>query len=117
MGVDFKIEKDNTKEVLSAEEKAVLTALTEIGLLVEGDAKMKAPVDTGNLRNSITNQVERGERAVYIGTPVEYAPYVEYGHRVGTSNAYVPPNPFLMPAVEDNQNEIKQIIEENLGKS
>ena len=38
------------------------------------------PVDTGNLRNSITHMVNDGEKAAYIGTNSEYAVYVEWRH-------------------------------------
>lgn len=51
--------------------------LTKACLLVENDAKKNCPVDTGQLRQSITHEVE-GNTGV-IGTNVEYAPYVEYG--------------------------------------
>ena len=35
------------------------------------------PVDTGNLRNSITHVVDEQEPAAIIGTDNEYAAYVE----------------------------------------
>ena len=41
----------------------------------ESYAKMGCPVDTGNLRNSITHQL-KGDDAVIIGTAIEYAPYL-----------------------------------------
>ena len=69
--------KDNTKEVLSAIEKAIERGLEAIGQTAEGYAKENTPVDTGRLRNSISHAVE--DDAVYIGSNVEYAPYVELG--------------------------------------
>ena len=47
-------------------------ALNESCLLVENTAKENCPVDSGQLRNSITSNVsgEKGE----VGTNVEYAP-------------------------------------------
>ena len=36
-------------------------------------------MDTGRLRNSITHALDADGEAVYIGTNVEYAPYVELG--------------------------------------
>lgn len=116
MGNSFEITKNNVPTVLSDLEKAEIKALTEIGIVVTGKAKVNSPVDTGRLRGSITNEVKPSEKAVYIGTNVEYAPYVEYGHRVGTSGAFVPPQPYLKPAVENSRSEIKSIVEENLGK-
>ena len=69
--------KDNTKEVLSALDNAIERGLEAIGLTAEGYAKENTPVDTGRLRNSISHAVE--DDAVYIGSNVEYAPYVELG--------------------------------------
>lgn len=94
--------KDNTDEVLSALEKAIENGLTAIGMTAEGNAKRKITdypaVDTGRLRNSITFAIsgekantptytdsekktytydgtapDDKEKAVYIGTNVEYA--------------------------------------------
>lgn len=48
--------------------------LNKACILVENDAKKKCPVDKGQLRNSITHEVE-GTEAV-VGTNTEYAPYV-----------------------------------------
>jgi len=51
---------------------SVNEALEKACLVVENSAKEKAPVDSGNLRNSITHVVEGNEGVV--GTNVEYAP-------------------------------------------
>jgi HK97 gp10 family phage protein len=56
---------------------AVKEALNKACLIVQNSAKEKVPVNTGNLRNSITYEVEGNEGIV--GTNVEYAPYVEFG--------------------------------------
>lgn len=58
---------------------AILRALERIGMMADGYAKDLCPVDTGNLRNSITHTVDAGEKAVYIGTNSKYGPYVELG--------------------------------------
>ena len=49
--------------------------------LVERSAKEKVPVQTGELRRSITSKVENNGLEVTgtIYTPLEYAPYIEYG--------------------------------------
>lgn len=63
------------------------------------DAMIKAPVDTGFLRSSISGTTVH--RAGYsegtVGASANYAPYVEFG----TSRAA--PQPFLGPALERNQ--------------
>jgi phage gpG-like protein len=71
--------KDNTDEVLSALKMAKKRGLEAIGLTAEGHAKKETPVDTGRLRNSISHATD--DEAAYIGTNVEYAPYVELGAR------------------------------------
>ena len=102
--------KDNTDEVLKGLSDAVEQALTRIGLSAEGYAKKECPVDTGNLRNSITNEVQSSEKAVYIGTNVEYAAYVE----LGTTRTKA--KPYLKPAAAEHSAVYKRIIEEEIGK-
>lgn len=68
--------QDNSKEVSAAIKAALLRGLEKIGLVAEGYAKKLCPVDTGNLRNSITHVVDEGGDAVYIGTNSEYGAYV-----------------------------------------
>lgn len=65
--------KDNSDEFLKALPEQIEQALTAIGLTAESYAKQECPVDTGRLRNSITNAVRADEKAVYIGSNVEYA--------------------------------------------
>jgi phage gpG-like protein len=55
------------------------TFLTRSGFYVQGQAKERAPVDTGRLRNSIATKVE--ETRALIGTNLSYAPHVEFGSR------------------------------------
>ena len=85
----FRVEKDNTAEAIRAKDEAVRRALEMIGIKVERYAAQLCPVDTGNLRNSITHQVD-GEGAtatVTVGAGADYAPYVE----LGTGKNFTPP--------------------------
>lgn len=129
MTVDF---KDNSKAVLEAFQQAVEKGLEECGLVAEGYAKKLAPVDTGNLRNSISHKVDTDEPACYIGSNVEYAVYQEMGTGQyvtgGRPTPWVyqdakgnwhwtkgnPAKPFLKPAVADHAKEYRQIIEQEL---
>lgn len=52
--------------------EAIKKALTKSALLVEADAKINCPVDTGLLRNSITHNVYNDYAEV--GTNYSYAP-------------------------------------------
>lgn len=101
--------EDHSAEVIAEKDQAVLRALEAIGLQAEGYAKLKAPVDTGRLRNSLTHEVAENEDAVYIGTAVEYAPYVEFGTRRAKAQ------PFLRPAVENHLDEYEAIAKKFLS--
>ena len=107
-------------------------ALGKACALVERSAKQKAPKDKGDLRRSITSKVEGTEGVVY--TPLEYAPYVEYGtglfaERGGRtdvpwnyqddegnwhSTSGMKPQPYMRPALNENREEILRIIKEGL---
>lgn len=115
---DIKI-TDNSKEVLSAFENQIRLALASIGQTAEGYAKEDCPVGTpestgkkgyigGTLRGSIANEVVEDEKAVYIGTNVEYAIYVEMRdsvhHQTGKAH-------FLRDACATHADEYKSIAE------
>lgn len=105
------VREDNTKAWSAAFRKAIVQGLMKCGMLGEGYAKSMCPVDTGNLRNSITNDIEPSEPAVYIGTNVEYAPHVE----LGTSNPKQRAQPYLKPAVTRYKDQYGEIMREALG--
>ena len=98
--------RDNTDEVLAALERAKRRGLEAIGLTAEGYAKRETPVDTGRLRNSISHATD--DEAAYIGTNVEYAPYVELGAR-GRPGVHM-----LQRAAAEHTDEYKQIMEDAL---
>lgn len=117
----------NAESVLKALENAKRAALEAVGIAAEGYAKGACPADTGRLRASIGHAVE-GD-TVYVGTNVEYAPYVEFGTGPkcilgGGSTVTVNPEtgavrsfsgqaaqPFLKPAIADHLTQYRQYIE------
>ena len=104
MGFKLTSHKD---DILESLENQASRAMRIIGGMAEGYAKEYCPVDTGNLRNSITNNQEDAYTVV-IGTNVEYAPYVE----LGTTRARE--QPFLRPAIENHKHEFEKIVEMEL---
>ena len=106
--------------------------------LVERTAKQKAPKDTGALRRSITSEVERegNEMVGTVFTPLEFAPYVEFGTGLFAESggrSDVPwcyqddkgewhstsgqkPQPFMRPALNENREQIKRILKEAIQK-
>lgn len=123
---------DNSEEVLAALHEAAERALEKCGLTAEGYAKKATPVDTGNLRNSISHKVQKD--TMFVGTNVEYAPYVEFGtgkyypggrpdpwvYRDEKGNWHrtsgVKAKPFIKPSVADHKQQYYDIIEQELKK-
>ena len=122
---------DNSGAVKEKLEAAMLRALERCGLQAEGYAKDLVPVDTGNLRNSITHDVVPAEKSVYIGTNNEYAIFVEMGtgkYVEGGSQPWIYQDeegnwhhthgqraqPYLKPAVADHKQTYRNIIEDEL---
>ena len=109
-------------------------ALNKACLIVENEAKKLCPVDTGQLRGSITHEV--AEKEGRVGTNVEYAPYVEYGtglfttkgdgrqerwsYQDGEGNWHSTigqhPQPFLHPALNNNREQVLQTIKDEASK-
>ena len=88
---------------------AIEQGLVESALLVERDAKIKTPVDTGRLRSSLTHVSEdtgSDNPSIKVGTNVEYAVHVEFG----TSRQ--PAKPYLYPALIENEQKIKRKLAE-----
>ena len=112
-------------------------AMAKAALYVEGEAKKKAPRDTGELANSITSKVETSGSEVTgtVFTPLYYAPYVEYGTGLfaegGGGRQDVPwnyqddegnwhstsgqhPQPFMRPALDENREQVLRILKEGV---
>ncbi len=64
-------------EVIKETDAAIKRGLTKCAVAAVGYAQDRCPVDTGTLRRSITYKV--ADKEAYIGTNVEYAPFVEFG--------------------------------------
>ena len=114
-------------------------ALGQACAIVERSAKQKAPKGIGELRRSIESKVEVDGNEVrgVVFTPLEYAPYVEFGtglfaeeggrqdvpwcykddegnwHTTSGQN----PQPYMRPALNENRENIKRKIKEALLKN
>ena len=113
----------NKDEILEALGEQLGQAMIAIGMAAESNAKQeitKAVYDTpesksgyvrtGRLRNSISYGVDTDEPAVYIGSNVEYAPYVE----LGTSKMRA--RPYLKPAVENYGEQYKELLQQAMSE-
>lgn len=126
----------NNLEELVDEEK-LIAALGKACAIVERSAKEKAPKGTGELRRSITSEVEKKDTDIVgvVYTTLEYAPYVEYGTGLFAeeggrqdvpwcyqddegnwhSTSGQKPQPFMRPALNENRERILRIIKEGLS--
>lgn len=55
-------------------------------------AQRKAPVDTGNLRRSITMDLSDGGLTGKVKPTADYAPYLEYGTRFQSAQPFMRPS-------------------------
>ena len=137
MATDF----EGLEEVMERLEKLADTstiekALGKACLVVEAAAKKNAPKGTGELRNSISSRVERTSDGVegIVFTPLEYAPYVEYGTGLFAesggrtdvpwnyqddegewhSTSGMKPRPYMRPAIEESREQVIKILEESI---
>lgn len=115
-----------------ADTEKIKQAMGTCCALVEGAAKRKAPKDTGELRRSITSKVEDdgGNIIGIVYTPLEYAPYIEYGTGIFAeeggrkdvpwhyqddegkwhSTSGQKPQPYMRPALNESREQIKRIL-------
>lgn len=124
--------QDHSVEVSAEIKAALLRGLEKCGLVAEGYAKKLCPVDTGNLRNSITHVVDEQEPAAIIGTDSEYGAYVCLGTGKYADGGRPTPwvykdakgqfhwtagnkaQPFLKPAVSDHAEQYQDILKKEL---
>lgn len=110
ISADVKIESnaDQVKAELASRIPVILEA---IALEAEGNAVSEitslGAVDTGRLRDSISHATD--DDSAYVGTNVEYAPYVEFG-----SIRYKTPRPFLKNSIANYADDYKKILEDGL---
>ena len=136
------IEFEGLNEVLDSIEsigdlRGLESAMQKACAIVERAAKQKTPKDTGALRQSIASKVEHENDNIVgiVFTPLEYAPYIEFGTGLFAEDGgrmNVPwnyqddegnwhstsgqkPQPFLRPALDENRELVKRTIKEGLG--
>lgn len=128
---------DNSDNVLNAIEQAAMAAMTKASLLIEGQAKVLAPHDSGGLQDSIDHEVTIADGKVTskIGSPLDYAIYQEFGTgefaengagRKGGWGYTTPdgekhftmgtkPKKFLRTSFRKNKNKVQEILASELG--
>lgn len=132
-GLDSLIRKLNA--LGGSSQEALEKGVKKATKYVQGDAKSLTPVDSGFLRNSIRAKTETKDGVITgeVKTNVFYASYVEFGTGQRGQNSPAPPKaplamgyrqdwagmdaqPFLYPALKQNEDIVKQIVSNELIK-
>ena len=144
MNIKLEFNEDDVSRIIqrlewgTTDSMSAVLAMNKAMAKIERAAKQKAPKDTGALRRSITSTVEReGDELVgTVFTPLEYAPYVEYGTGLFAesggrkdvpwnyqddkgewhSTSGQKPQPFMRPALQENREEILRILKRDMFK-
>lgn len=134
MGVEFRGLEQILDRLEDLADQDLVEKMGKACAIVERAAKQKAPKDTGALRRSITSkvEVEGGTATGIVFTPLEYAPYVEFGtglfaeeggrldvpwnyqddEGVWHSTSGQKPQPYLRPALKENREKIIRLFKE-----
>lgn len=139
LSVDTSEIEANLKKLIEEQlPKGLAEAMEKAALKVEADSKKNCPGSKGTLRQSITHTVEVNEDGVmgYVGSNLEYAPYVHQGTGLyakdGNGRKEVPwryqdakgewhtteglhPTPFIQDAVDANRDAILDMFKGVLG--
>ena len=114
-GVKRKILIKNWPEKLAVVNKEFLP---KAGVIALGTAKRLAPIKLGILRGSLNYQLHKD--SVTIGTNINYAAHVEYGHKtrqtmgpqkpqafsITKGTGFVAAQPYLRPAIDKNRKKL-----------
>lgn len=134
--ITFEGLEDVLKRLEALDKAKVKENMGKACAIVEAAAKRNAPKGTGELRRSITSKVveENGEVVGVIFTPLEYAPYIEYGTGLFAeeggrtdvpwhyqddegewhTTSGMHPQPYMRPALDQTREQVKRALKEGL---
>lgn len=108
--------QEQLKELELTSQKQVLTAAAKAGaLIVRDQARRRAPRDTGDLAGGITMRVSAKQTDVHEAT-VDVGPDKKqfYGFFQEFGTAHNRKQPFLIPSLEDNRDQITQAMTDEM---
>lgn len=123
MGASFKIddadfqawaERVKNKATASKVRPFIEKSLENVGEQALRQLKTNTPVDTGNLRRGWVSEGSSygdGGWQVKLANHVEYAYFVENGHRTRGGNGWVPGQFFMKRSTETIQRQLPQLID------
>lgn len=105
---DSKNFEKKVKEIEKNADAISREVVEQVGSIVKTNARHYVPVDTGALKASINMEVKNN--VAEIGSPLEYAPHVEYG------TVSQKPYPYLTPAKNEAEAKAGSITRKVVSK-
>lgn len=109
MGLSFEISQNKLAGLSATLQSALAKVVETTAFEISEEAKLRAPVDTGNLRASISSESAGLSGSISVGA--DYGAAVEFG------GVYTSPQPYLTPAVSEAKDgfiqRIKSALKEN----
>jgi HK97 gp10 family phage protein len=107
-----------------ASNRIARSALNRVGTVVVRAAREKVPVDSGDLKRAITKRLRRHRswshrQILLIGvqTPTSRrAHLVEFATKTETGAIRTRPQPFLRPAMDENEGKILQVMQDAMRR-
>lgn len=112
MAADESVVTNHLPQIADALPSLIEQVVKKAALDISAQAKVKAPVDTGALRASITAEPEDAETWV-VYSDKDYSVFVEFG------TIHMAPEPYMRPAVDAVRGSLQAAlaaIEGKLGK-
>lgn len=105
--IDVKISDERLRGLIAGLAGKIDEAVQDTGRQIEQVAKGRAPVDTGNLRNTI-QYAQDGQGACSVAVGAEYGIYVELGTR------HMAARPYLFNSALEAEADLKRRLSEVL---
>lgn len=113
---DFKEMAANFQKAVDADimQEVIDLSLKQAGEVVLADVKSRSPVDTGQLRGD-WRLAKTSINSMQISNNLEYAPFVEYGHRL-RNGGFFPGVFMLRDTINDFEEKFQVLVERNFRK-
>jgi len=91
VSVTISVTFDKFPQIAAAMPEKTSQVVRKAAFDIEGQAKNRAPVDTGALKNSISTEFENNGLTGIIAPHMEYATFVEFGTKRMSAQPYMTP--------------------------
>ena len=108
--VQIRVEFNRFPDLISKAPDRARELVKKAAYELEARAKTEVPVDTGNLKNSLSTSLENDGMTGIVSTAVEYAAYVEFG------TVKMAARPYMTPAADQVRQSFERAVRDELVK-